>query len=1200
MGSFATASTCNVETSCNKIKNACLESKSDPWRSYGKGKRVWVGNEGHSGTHSLEIENNATGENSGWRYPAIKLENPMKTITFGGWSKAKNVSNDALYVLDFKVVFADNTYKWYYSDFRFSKGTHDWEHKEIKKTFSKKVKEIVPYALLYRGTGTVWFDDIYVVANSAPVANAGEDQTVRLGDKVALDGSKSSDEDGDIVEYKWTDGNQTWNGERPVISDLSAGRHIITLKVTDNCGATSEDNVTITVISTPPICIEALKYSTYGKIKIGACFNAKGIFKGGAGCRQVVKLRNLSNDTITHNKIDMDIGEAGDKCGIDGEDQTGKKCSVSTKYTEYDPMSDFKPLEAHTIYVDGFDMSIASTEPTLNISYEEKGKFYQGKIEKCVVNAPQRKDLCISKTEIKTHGFGICMKFGDFFSGGGATGGCETRVTLHNPGDSNITNISTEVVTDSLFDGSMIDKCGVNGGDGNCTAQDVSDFGFMHMGGMFFGRGVSYDPVSDIGPDGNATTFTNSLMGVQLFNNVQYFATYIKDGQIYGGKIGMCDRNQPPLPNLNGYFDALDTFRWNSTHLSDKHISTKVAGKSFKLKIVSLKDENNTEPKPGIDIRYNLFDFDSITYLDSWKTFDASNITTDYNSTDISAGAYDNVRVAFEICADFDINDSNMKLYPHDKCTKTCPNDNPYYDGNMDPCWRHFPSSDNFAIRPDHFKIDSVSTSKTTAGSIFEMKAKAVDASGKQIYNYNKSLYFNSNRSPNLKYKEVKANCNTGILKGSTTNSKFVNGVADINLTYNEVGNLNMILSEVKDSDFAHTDSNDTDFNSTIHDSAFDTKNKANPVVYREITPAASNIKFIVDHFNIENATLHDHHESSDANFTYLANSGLLHTRIDSNMSATLNLDILAKDANNATTKNYTDQCYANDLNLTIDYLINDEVASSGIAESGANPGNLNNIIYRWNDDNDSSSYLSSKGEGNATLDSNFTVNNVKKVVFNNDHNGSAKLKVLLNFDRRFNAPVNPFKFHIDNIKISDGISQGQGKLSKDHNATFLYARAKPSKYFYDDVDTDSIKTPVFIWVYQGPDSTVDLDYPATKEFGWYLSNYHENNVSHSDGNLSLMIHNSSDAEVKNFSEIDDGKAKDVNVTAKSSVRPLIVDINLTGSDNSLIYNKETDKEPTSFFKVKFIGSGDWSGTGKTGHVVGSKISKKKSHRVEW
>ncbi len=47
------------------------------------------------------------------------------------------------------------------------------------------------------------FGDL-IGANNAPIANAGRDQTVRVNDTVTLDGSGSSDVDGDLLTYSWS------------------------------------------------------------------------------------------------------------------------------------------------------------------------------------------------------------------------------------------------------------------------------------------------------------------------------------------------------------------------------------------------------------------------------------------------------------------------------------------------------------------------------------------------------------------------------------------------------------------------------------------------------------------------------------------------------------------------------------------------------------------------------------------------------------------------------------------------------------------------------------------------------------------------------------------------------------------------------------------------------------------------------------
>ena len=87
--------------------------------------------------------------------------------------------------------------------------------------------------------------------NPPPVANAGADQTVTADASgqasIQLNGSGSSDPDGTIDSYVWTQGGtQLATGATPTVS-LPVGTHTITLTVTDNQGATGTDQVTVTV-----------------------------------------------------------------------------------------------------------------------------------------------------------------------------------------------------------------------------------------------------------------------------------------------------------------------------------------------------------------------------------------------------------------------------------------------------------------------------------------------------------------------------------------------------------------------------------------------------------------------------------------------------------------------------------------------------------------------------------------------------------------------------------------------------------------------------------------------------------------------------------------------------------------------------------------------------------------------------------------
>lgn len=115
--------------------------------------------------------------------------------------------------------------------------------------------------------GTVNIDDDtpYVeIPNTAPVANAGADQDVSEGDEVTLDGSGSSDDDGDNLIYRWF---MTGSPEEntATLSDTTVmnptfmadiqGEYTFELDVFDGRDWSAKDSVTIR--ANPPITIVA-------------------------------------------------------------------------------------------------------------------------------------------------------------------------------------------------------------------------------------------------------------------------------------------------------------------------------------------------------------------------------------------------------------------------------------------------------------------------------------------------------------------------------------------------------------------------------------------------------------------------------------------------------------------------------------------------------------------------------------------------------------------------------------------------------------------------------------------------------------------------------------------------------------------------------------------------------------------------------
>jgi len=90
-----------------------------------------------------------------------------------------------------------------------------------------------------------------------PVAYAGEDITVGTGQAVTLDGSGSSDPDGNLVSYEWrASSGEGIKSANPTLElgSLPVGVYTATLIVTDDQLNTATDSMTITVteVTTPP------------------------------------------------------------------------------------------------------------------------------------------------------------------------------------------------------------------------------------------------------------------------------------------------------------------------------------------------------------------------------------------------------------------------------------------------------------------------------------------------------------------------------------------------------------------------------------------------------------------------------------------------------------------------------------------------------------------------------------------------------------------------------------------------------------------------------------------------------------------------------------------------------------------------------------------------------------------------------------
>jgi len=107
------------------------------------------------------------------------------------------------------------------------------------------------------GTATSAASTTKIIAsssNSAPVASAGVDQNIVIGRELTLDGTGSSDADGDSLTYAWSftslpDGSNATLSDnsiaQPTFTPDIAGSYVVTLRVDDGTDESAADSVVI-------------------------------------------------------------------------------------------------------------------------------------------------------------------------------------------------------------------------------------------------------------------------------------------------------------------------------------------------------------------------------------------------------------------------------------------------------------------------------------------------------------------------------------------------------------------------------------------------------------------------------------------------------------------------------------------------------------------------------------------------------------------------------------------------------------------------------------------------------------------------------------------------------------------------------------------------------------------------------------------
>ncbi len=1086
---------------------------------------------------------------------------------------------------------------------------------------------------------------------SAPIADAGTDQTLTLGDDITLDGSGSTDSDGTISSYSWNDGTTTWTGvNNTIIGGLPVGTHTFTLTVTDNDGATGTDTVTITV-------------SAAGGLPTISIAGAS-IIEGNTGDTTIL------NFTVTLSAVAPAGGVTVDYTTTDGSATAGLDYTASigtltigagnangtisvTIITGPLPETD----ETFTVTLSNPTNATLGTATATGIIIDDD-TISSGS---CPIFTPEF-SLDINGTEDNITGL----------SGGpdGFTGSTDDRYWEFNAtaaGGEDINGTLRVVLYASNFN----EICNIELLDENC--QIVTNYSWTNTKGKEFSIFVDTDKTYYLHID--------DLCG----NNPQVIVAMLWYPNYNGtGGGGGFNYNEPAIFRGTDYVPSGGVF-----DNTQDFVRTKIVNKEHDLTVSIVKDDGTIFTGYKGSFQFELVDAtnygtDSCSQLPSveyygvlgMKSNDNGIMTTGDNTTEhgphlIYNKAVKNVKYRMRYLIDNadggiinyqDLINFNGCVGNKQSClwgvlTSMASNgQDPYLPEYTiadvcglycDPGTGAFGTGNNqiskacadcvfgpgysdcsnsFAIRPDKFDVNITNTTPPfKAGKDYDLLFRAPDYTDSPSTGYNQTqevlditgttFYVDLNVSNNI-------HCPIKELTITPT-VNFIDGIHQDDFSFDDIGDINMSIHETNTTEFAIIDADDTPLKDTLIAGEL--------IDGRLIKEHNISFRVIPDHFNID-ANLTDH--NSDNNFTYLHDINKYNTSDDNHsMGAELNISIQAMNEDDtAVTTNYIKGCYAKDTNLTL------TLGGNSITYPGTIPALTKFIYYNPLEDNATND---GEGEHNFTtpitspisiaslpienIDATFPVDTDDD---GTDDNGTTFIEYKLNFDRKLNLVVNPFKMSLNGINIidEDSVTETGGTVTiTDKNATMYYARTRASKFFYEDIIDSWVRTPIAVDVYCDlgfvtgcPNMGIETDKAQIDEMNWWLSLGHD--MDREDGNITVEIGAITDGpgapKLKNATVESDtldlnitslGKDNNVSVVGHTISRPMIVEIDLVTDDTLtsytnawLIYNKESATVPTPFYKVEFINEAGWTGVGETGNVIDNNASSTKTKRLNW
>ena len=636
-----------------------------------------------------------------------------------------------------------------------------------------------------------------------------------------------------------------------------------------------------------------------------------------------------------------------------------------------------------------------------------------------------------------------------------------------------------------------------------------------------------------------------------------------------------------------GPFDAWDTFRG----LSDRNISTRVVSKPFDLNLSSIGAENLAlETKDSIDVRYSLYDINGTNYINGTNGIFEANTTSSIIARFNVPGAYQNVRVAFTMCADY--NGTGYMLYPYAECAGTSPCSVAQTD---QVCYRDVFSSDNFAIRPKAYDVNITSANnqffaKRSQDLAFIALSDLGAADGSNTYRNSNALLYNDIESNTTFLVETVLSDDTKTCEHNDSENAplvaFTDGLYVGAMAFEHVGDFNLSIHEPYNcyDKYAVVDCDDGDVVNYW-------------TVDQNLTIEPKEVQIIVSPASFDITANYQNHGNG---FTYLANFDPIENN-GSEIASRLDLTVAALRDDGSAAENYTELCYATPISVMVDFNTH-----------GANLANLNEIQFfernfgGWDDDNNS--LRSELNDGNDTF-----VYRTTKAVFQQGDEGVANLELNINFDRAVNNEVNPFEFEITDLTVTDA-NGATTEESVNQSAIYLYGRAHAPRYRVD-VGANTKPALIYYEYFSDDSTTARADYNlsgddsrSSDSLQWFINTLHNpgtaNGGAGGDGTVYVTSQKAGSGLIHQYSLEDNAS---VNATTAvytydgSSGYPHKGTIRII-TDSWLVYDRYNVNAVDNEFEIEFNENlGDSEGLEGSADVdEDDTVNTNTSRRINW